>query len=153
MQSSGVVPYQDVTTKLLPIWDSKRKKLVNHYKTEEVLNVVSLIDSMVGKLSSIRGEEYKIAPLTLARLITKLNKPPLAVVTWATRLIRVYYNEDALYSLISGSVEASYMLGQIANKMNDGFFDNLVKEAWKGNLTPSEFTKQARAIKAKRKKA
>jgi hypothetical protein len=127
-----------------PIWNSYTRKFINHYKQEELTNVLNLIDITHNQLVERAGDPFvRVPELKIARIITKLRNPPQPVLTWMLRVIRIYYYKPLLEAVRDSTISARYALSDLANRVGDRRFTALIEKACEGNLTNAEFRRQS----------
>ena len=126
-----------------PIWDADAKKFKNHYCNEELINVLNLIQTLDLELHASEGEQVRIPEIRVARVITKMRNPPTPVMTWTLRVLRIYYHKPLLKAVKEGKVSARYALSDLANRVGDRRFEDLLEEACRGNVSNAEFRRQS----------
>ena len=133
-----------------PIWDANEKKLKNHYQTEELINVLNLIDDTHWKIVAAKGEEeVTIDAINIGRVISKMRTPPGPVMQWVHRVLRIYYCPELCTAVKNKTVSSRYALSDLANRVGDLRYRDLLNQACAGTITNAEFRKQSKLIQGK----
>jgi hypothetical protein len=133
---------------LYPKWDNASKKFTNHYKQEELLNVLDLIHQPQMQMEERSGsDDVRVPALKLARVITKMHTPPGPVMTWMHRVLRIYYHPPLAEGLRGNKLSARFALSDVANRLHDSRYSNIVAQACKGEITNAEFRRQIKLIR------
>jgi len=131
-----------------PVWDKAEQKFKNHYRTEELLNVLDLMfHTQLDLVASAGTEDVRIPVIQIARAITKMHTPPSPVITWCHRVIRIFYHEPLVDALKCGRVSARFALSDIANRLHEPRYQSIIEQACDGKITNAEFRKQIKLIR------
>ena len=125
---------------VFPIWDKKKRVLKNHYKTQELICMLKLLDKTQQEMEIASTESYvRMRPLLVARLVSKLHRPPRSVLTWAGRLLTVFYEPLVKEAVLKGYLSGNYALSDIADRLHIPKFKKHIIDACNNNLTNKEF--------------